>query len=50
MPALMATWQRTGRMPLDDFIELYVRLRHPHHYEPLSWPVWLWLARSWCAS
>jgi hypothetical protein len=27
-----------------DFFDLYVRLRHPHHYDPTSWPAWLWIA------
>jgi len=32
---------------LADFVDLYVRLRHPHHYDPTSWPVWLWMAFLW---
>jgi hypothetical protein len=36
-----------GSMPLAEFIDLYVRLRHPHHYEPSSWPVGLWLSFLW---
>ena len=31
-------------MPLDQFVDIYVRLRHPHHYDPSSWPPWLWLS------
>jgi hypothetical protein len=34
-------------MPLHDFIDLYVRLRHPHHYELQSWPLALWLSVLW---
>lgn len=35
---------RSGAMPLGQFIEIYVRLRHPHHYDPSTWPVGIWLA------
>lgn len=38
---------RGGSVPLHEFVDLYVRLRHPHHYDPSSWPVWLWLAFAW---
>ena len=31
-------------MPLDRFVDLYVRLRHPHHYDPGAWPWWVWAA------
>ncbi|HTL31407.1 MAG TPA: DUF6798 domain-containing protein, partial [Tepidisphaeraceae bacterium] len=34
-------------MPLKDFIDLYVRLRHPHHYELQSWPGALWISFLW---
>jgi hypothetical protein len=40
--ALTAIPGRSGRMPLAQFVDLYVRLRHPHHYDPSSWPAWLW--------
>jgi hypothetical protein len=30
-------------MRLSEFVDLYVRLRHPHHYDPSSWPAGLWL-------
>ena len=35
------------RCPLDDFVNLYVHLRHPHHYDPLTWPLALWLSFLW---
>ncbi|HLL88052.1 MAG TPA: DUF6798 domain-containing protein [Tepidisphaeraceae bacterium] len=35
------------RMPLGEFVDLYVRLRHPHHYDPSSWPTGLWIAFLW---
>ncbi len=34
-------------MPLPDFVQLYVKLRHPHHYDPASWPIALWLTFLW---
>jgi hypothetical protein len=45
--ALRATSQHTGAMPLKDFVDLYVRLRHPHHYDPSSWPAWQWISFLW---
>ena len=44
IPAMLAISQRSGKMPLDSFVELYVRLRHPHHYAPLTWSIGLWLS------
>jgi hypothetical protein len=38
---------RSGSMPLGEFVDLYVRLRHPHHYDPSSWPVGMWVAFLW---
>ncbi len=29
-------------MPLHEFVSVYVKLRHPHHYDPLSWSPILW--------
>lgn len=37
----------SGSMPISEFVDLYVRLRHPHHYDPASWPIWLWVAFFW---
>jgi hypothetical protein len=34
---------KTDRLPLATFVDLYVRLRHPHHYYPASWPAVLWV-------
>ena len=34
-------------MPLGEFVDLYVRLRHPHHYDPSSWPIALWAGFLW---
>jgi hypothetical protein len=38
---------RSGAMPLDQFVDLYVRLRHPHHYDPSTWPIAIWIAFGW---
>ena len=42
--ALPSKLREEGTMPLPRFIELYVRLRHPHHYDPTAWPWWVWAA------
>ncbi len=42
--ALPAKLAAEGGLPLAPFIELYVELRHPHHYNASVWPWWLWLA------
>jgi hypothetical protein len=34
-------------MPLKEFIDLYVHLRHPHHYDLRSWPAALWISFVW---
>ncbi|MEA2707458.1 MAG: hypothetical protein QOF78_59 [Phycisphaerales bacterium] len=47
VPALIAIAQRGPKMPLAEFIEIYVNLRHPHHYAPLSWPIALWVSFLW---
>jgi hypothetical protein len=45
--AVRVVLSRTGQMPLSEFVNLYVRLRHPHHYDPLSWHWSFWLAFLW---
>ena len=50
LPALLHLGQqtRTGPgMPLPEFIDLYARLRHPHHYYPASWPPAVFIASLW---
>src|SRR5205085_11546266 len=42
--AAVTARQHGPRLPLHQFIDLYVRLRHPHHYDPRSWPMALWMA------
>ncbi|MGH7214562.1 MAG: DUF6798 domain-containing protein, partial [Tepidisphaeraceae bacterium] len=34
---------QTGALALGEFVDLYVRLRHAHHYHAASWPVMLWV-------
>lgn len=34
-------------LQLNNFVDLYVRLRHPHHYDPSSWPIALWVSFLW---
>jgi hypothetical protein len=43
LPAVKSVLAKTASLPLPEFVSLYVRLRHPHHYDPSSWPVALWL-------
>ncbi|HEV2295792.1 MAG TPA: DUF6798 domain-containing protein [Tepidisphaeraceae bacterium] len=45
--ALSATMTRSSAMPLAEFVDIYVRLRHPHHYDPSTWPAALWLCFLW---
>lgn len=41
--AVRAKLSRSGALPLNEFVDLYVRLRHPHHYQPSSWPIAIWV-------
>lgn len=34
-------------LSLREFIDLYARLRHPHHYDPASWPIGLFVLALW---
>jgi hypothetical protein len=47
IPAFYAAESRQHVMPLSAFVDLYVRLRHPHHYDPSSWPAGLWITYFW---
>lgn len=42
-PALKSVLNQTDPLPLGEFVDLYVRLRHPHHYDPSTWPAALWI-------
>ncbi|MCC6238824.1 MAG: hypothetical protein IT448_00775 [Phycisphaerales bacterium] len=41
--ALMAVLSQRSGLPFDQYVALYVKLRHAHHYYPLSWPLALWI-------
>ncbi len=45
--ALRAMPKGLPPMPLKDFLDLYVHLRHPHHYDPRTWPTIMWVMTSW---
>lgn len=47
IPAFNAKLHAGAPVPLDQFVNLYVKLRHPHHYAPLSWPIALWISFLW---
>ena len=47
IPAARASLGGPHKIPLKDFVDLYVHLRHPHHYDPLSWPIALWISFLW---
>ena len=44
VPALRIVLSRTGKLPLEEFVDLFVRFRHPHHFEPRTWHWGVWLA------
>jgi hypothetical protein len=39
--------QRQAGLSLAQFVQLYVRIRHPHHYDPSRWHRLEWLAFAW---
>lgn len=45
--AFLGAMHQTSSMPLDHFVELFCRMRHPHHYYPASWPAALWIVFFW---
>jgi hypothetical protein len=47
VPAARVALAHVPKLPLNEFVDLYVHLRHPHHYDPLSWPMALWLSFVW---
>lgn len=47
IPAFYAKLHAGAPVPLDQYVQLYVQLRHPHHYAPLSWPMALWISFLW---
>ena len=36
-----------GTMSMVDFVRVYVRFRHAHHFDPVHWPMALWLSFLW---
>jgi hypothetical protein len=34
-------------LPLSEYVDLFVRLRAPHHFDPLSWPLSTWVSFLW---
>jgi hypothetical protein len=47
IPAVRLSLAHVPKLPLNEFVNLYVHLRHPHHYDPLSWPLALSLSFLW---
>ena len=43
VPAARVVLSRSGKLPLDEFVDLFVRLRHPHHFDPRAWHWGIWL-------
>ena len=46
-PVIRQIPARSYQLPLADFIDLYVRLRHAHHYDPRAWSILFWLGFLW---
>ena len=44
VPAAQVVLSRSGKLPTDEFVDLFVRLRHPHHFDPRAWHWGVWLA------
>ena len=44
VPAVRVVLPRSGKLPTDEFVDLFVRLRHPHHFGPSTWHWGIWLA------
>jgi hypothetical protein len=44
IPAVRIVLARSGKLPLQEFIDLFVRVRHPHHFDPRAWHWGVWLA------
>lgn len=47
LPALRRVLSGEAKLPLGEFVDLYVHLRHPHHYDPMAWPAVVWVAFLW---
>src|SRR3954462_11426467 len=44
VPAIGPVLSRSGRLSTEEFVNLFVRLGHPHHFDPLSWHWGVWAA------
>ena len=44
VPAARVVLSRSGKLPTGEFVDLFVTLRHPHHFDPASWHWGIWLA------
>ena len=44
VPAVRVVLSRSGKLPTDQFVDLFVRLRHPHHFDPGAWHWGVWLS------
>jgi hypothetical protein len=42
-PAVRTVLTRSRAIPLNEFVDLFVHLRHPHHFDPMTWHWALWL-------
>jgi len=47
LPVIRQVPARSYQLPLNDFLDLYVRLRHAHHYDPRAWSILFWLGFLW---
>lgn len=43
VPAVKVVLSRSGKLPTAEFVDLFVRLRHPHHFDPSAWHWGIWL-------
>ncbi len=44
---LVKLHESSDAMPMSEFVDVYVRFRHPHHFDPLHYPAALWIAFLW---
>jgi hypothetical protein len=49
LPVLSATRAGAARegLSFSEYVDTFVRLRAPHHFDPSSWPLTLWLGFLW---
>ncbi|CAN5417322.1 hypothetical protein BH09PLA1_BH09PLA1_15210 [soil metagenome] len=45
--ALQVKLRESGSIPLKEFVDIYVRFRHTHHFNAMDWPAALWIAFLW---